>query len=145
MDSKLVPLMIVLTAVLLAAIAYPFYTFWRDRRRVAWNVVNAAFVLKTASPDLRRELDGSVQTLLPTHRMSPEAFAHAEPEVRLAMYSIAMQRMGLQPPGTGRPFYALSSPFLARSARNHILFVRCLVESEQRVSLEELDRPSLST
>lgn len=111
MDSKLVPLMIALTAVLVAAIANPFYTFWRDRRRVAWNVVNAAFVLKTASPDLRRELDGSVQTLLPTQRMGPESIAHAQPEVNLAMYSIAMQRMGLQPPGTGDPSIACPVPF----------------------------------
>ena len=139
MEASLVPVMIVLTAILLPAVAYPFYAFWRARRNVAWNVVNAAFILQHASADLRRELDAEVQSLLPTQGLRPESFARAAPEVRLAMYSMAMQRKGVQPPGSGKPFYPLSSPYLARSAKKHILMVRFLVEAEHRVSLKELD------
>jgi hypothetical protein len=139
MEANLVPLMILLTAILLPAVASPFYAFWRARRNVAWNVVNAAFVLQHASRDLRRELDAEIQSLLPTHGLRPESFARAGPAVRLAMYSMAMQRQGVQPPGSGKPFYPLSSPYLARSAKKHILMVRFLVEAEHRVSLKELD------
>lgn len=131
--------MVVLTAILLPAVAYPFYAFWRARRNVAWNVVNAAFVLQNAGPDLRRELDSEVQSLLPSHGLRPDSFPRAAPEVRLAMYSIAMQRRGVQAPGTGKPFYPLSSPHLARSAGKHILMVRFLVEAEHGVSLKELE------
>jgi hypothetical protein len=139
MDFKLIPLMIVLTAVMLPAIGYPFFAFWRAKRRIAWNVVNAAFILQNATPDLRRGLDAEVQSLLPTYGLRPESFARAAPEVRLAMYSMAMQRQGVQPPGSGKPFHPMSSPYLARSAKKHIVMVRFLVEAEHRVSLKELD------
>ncbi len=139
MEASLVPIMLVLTAILLPAVAYPFYAFWRARRNVAWNVVNAAFILQHASADLRRTLDAEVQSLLPIHGLRPESFARAAPEVRLAMYSIAMQRQGVQPPDSGKPFFPLSSPYLARSAKKHILMVRILVEAEHRASLRDLD------
>jgi hypothetical protein len=77
--------------------------------------------------------------------MTPESFARAAPEVRLAMYSIAMQRRGIQPPGPARHFYPLSSPYLARSAKKHIRYVRFLVESEQALRLEVLDEGSTPT
>lgn len=144
MDATLVPIMIVLTAILLPAVAYPFYAFWRARRNVAWNVVNAAFILQHATADLRRTLDAEVQSLLPIHGLRPESFVNAAPEVRLAMYSIAMQRQGVQPPGSGKPFCRLSSPYLARSAKQHISMVRFLVETEHRVSLKDLDGVSPS-
>ena len=144
MDAKLIPFMILLTAILLPAVAYPFYSFWRARRRAAWNLVNAALVLQTAEPELRQALDAEVQSLLPAHRLTPQAFTRAAPEIRLALYAMAMQRKGVRPPGAGRPFYPLSSPYLARSARTHIPFVRIVVESEHKVRLTELDRISVS-
>lgn len=145
MDATLIPLMILLTVILLPAVAYPFYAFWRARRNVAWNVVNAALVIQTAGPDLRQALEAEVQSLLPAHQMTREAFARATPEVRLAMYSIAMQRRGIEPPGPARHFYPLSSPYLARSAKKHVRYVRFLVESERALRLEVLDeRPTPS-
>jgi hypothetical protein len=140
MDAKLIPIMLLLTVVLLPAVAYPFYAFWRARRRVAWNVVNAALILQTATPEQRRALDAEVRSLLPALRLTPERFAGAAPEIRLALYAMAMQRKGLQPPGSGRPFYPLNSPHLARSAKGHIPYVRIYVESEHKLTLTELDR-----
>lgn len=145
MDATLIPLMILLTVILLPAVGYPFYAFWRARRNVAWNVVNAALVMRTAGPDLRQALEAEVQSLLPAHRMTRESFAHAPPEVRLAMYALAMQGRGIQPPGPARRFYPLSSPHLARSAQKHIRYVRFLVESEQALRLEVLDERSTPT
>lgn len=137
--------MIALKAVLLLGIAYPFYSFWRSKRQVAWNVVNAALVLQGASPDLLKELDSEVKALLPVHRLNPKSFAGLAPEVRLALYSIAMQRRGIQPEGSGEQLRSLSSPFLARSAKTQIQMVRYQVESNRKVRLTELDGLSTSS
>lgn len=141
MDAKLIPIMILMTAILLVAVGYPFYAFWSARRKVAWNVVNAALILQTCTREERQALDAEVQALLPSQRLTPERFAQVPNEVRLALYSMAMQRRGMRPPGSGKPLYPLTSPYLARSAKKHIPFVRISVESEHRLSLTELDGP----
>jgi hypothetical protein len=142
MNPSIIPLMIALTALLIVGLAYVVYTFWRFKHVVASNVVNAALVVQTASPELRREIDTAIEAILPAHRLNPESFARLSPEVRFALYSIALRRMGIRPPGSDKPFYPLSSPQLARSAGTQILFVRTQVESEHKVKLTELDPPA---
>lgn len=142
MDAKLIPSMILLTVILLPAVAYPFFAFWRARRRVAWNVVNAALILHSSGREELQTLDAEVQALLSEQRLTPGCLAGMPTEVRLALYSMAMQRLGMKPPGSGKPLYPLSSPSLARSAKTHIPLVRIFVESEHKLTLTELDRIS---
>jgi hypothetical protein len=142
MNPSIIPLMIALTALLIVGLAYVVYTFWRFKNAVASNVVNAALVVQTAPPELRREIDTALEAILPAHRLSPESFARLSPEVRFALYSIALRRKGIHPPGSDKPFYPLSSPQLARSAGTQISFMRHQVESEHKVKLTELDPPA---
>lgn len=142
MDAKIIPLMAALSVLLIAGMGYVFYTSWRSLQRIAWNVVNAVLVLKDASPDLVREIDSAVEAVLPELGMTPDSLQRLAPAVRYAVYSIAMQRGGIQPPNALKPFYPLSSPYIARAAKNQIRMVRYDVESEQKVRLTELDQVS---
>lgn len=139
MDGRIIPLMIAMTAVLILGMGYVAYTTWRSLQAIAWNVVNAAFVLEKANPNLRRRLDAAAEGLLPEFRMVPGSLGKLAPEVRLGLYAIAMQREGMQPSGSGRGFSKMSDPHLARSAKRQIRFVRYLVESEHKLRLTELD------
>lgn len=142
MDDKLVPFMAALFALLLLGVGYAGFAYWRTRRGVAWNVVNAALALRTLDAEQRRTLDRAVMDALPGFRMSPQAFEQALPVVRLALYSIVMQRLGIAAPDPARPFRPLASPQLARSVGSHLRVARFHAETAHGVQLSELDAAS---
>lgn len=128
-----------LTVFTLAGVAYATWTFWSARRAVAWNVVNAALTLRQMTPAQVAALEQAVLDMLPGTSLSPKAFHSAQPAVRLAYLSMAMHRQGVAPFDAARPFKALQSPNLARSARGHIVAVRTLAELKHGITLTELD------
>ncbi len=142
MDDKLVPLMVALTLVLLAAVAYAWGAFWRTRRNVARNVVHAALTRRHLDAAQRAEVDRVARELLTGMRVKPEAFGAQPPVVRFALDAMAMRQLGIQPVGLSQPFSVLESPYLARSARQHIRVVRFHAENAHGVTLSELDAPA---
>ncbi len=142
MDDKLVPLMVLLLAVFLAWVLYSGFAFWRRRRVIAWNVVQAALTRRHLAPEQMAEVDGAVREVLADLRMTPAALARAPVAVRFAVDSMAMHRLGMVPFGNVRPFGPLRSPHLARSVAQHIRVVRFRVENRHNLRLTELDTPS---
>lgn len=142
MDEKLVPFMVLLSAVLLVAVVTSGVAFWRRRRNIARNVVHAALTQRALDAAQRTEVDSAALELLAGLRVKPDAFASQPPVVQFALKSMAMRRLGIAPVGLSRPFSALDSPYLARSVRQHIRVVRFHVENAHGVSLTELDLPA---
>lgn len=139
MDDKLIPMMIWMLVIVLAGAGYAAFSFWKSRRGVAWNVANAALTLRTLNAGQRAAVEQSVSELLPGIRMEPSTFQAAPPAVRLAVYSMAMQRQGVPPYDAAHPFRPLGSPHLARSAGKHIDTVKILVELKHGINLTELE------
>jgi hypothetical protein len=139
MDAKLVPFMVGLTLLVLVGTGYAVYSFWRGRRIVAWNVVNAALTMRSLDAGRQRQVEQAAHDLLPGYRMTEEAFRSLAPAVRYALYSMAFREMGIAPVEASQPFRKLDSPYLARSSTEHIRFVRILMEGQHGVSLTELD------
>jgi hypothetical protein len=139
MDDLLVPWMTGLTVLLLGGTAYAFGSFWRARRAVAWNVVNAALTLRSMPPEQVQALEQAVLDMLPGTSFGPKAFQNATPVVRLAFLSMAMHKQGVPPFDADRPFRPINSPHLARSATSHVVAVKTLVELKHGVRLTELE------
>jgi hypothetical protein len=139
MDESLVPMMAGLMVLLLGGTGYAFWTFWRARRAVAWNVVNAALTLRGMAPEQVQALEQAVLDMLPGTSFGPKAFQNATPVVRLAFLSMAMHKQGVPPFDPDRPFRLLNSPHLARSATSHVVAVKTLVELKHGVRLTELE------
>ena len=144
MDDKLVPFMALLSAVLLVAVLYSGFAFWRRRRNVARNVVHAALTQRQLDAAQRAEVDRVALELLAGLRVRPDAFASQPPVVQFALKAMAMRQLGILPVGLSRPFSALGSPYLARSVRQHIRVVRFHAENAHGVTLSELDAPAAS-
>jgi len=141
MDDKLVPFMAVLMLALLAGVAYAVFAYWRARRAVAWNIVNAALTWRGLSAGDMRSVEQAVIGMLPGMRMQAQSFHEAGPEIRYALLSMAMHRLGTEPFDKARPFHRLNSPNLARSVGNHIRVVRFRAEMKYGLELKELDAP----
>ena len=142
MDDKLVPLMVLLSAVLLVAMLISGFAFWRRRRNVARNVVHAALTQRQLDAAQRAEVDRVALELLAGLRVRADAFASQPPVVHFALKAMAMRRLGILPAGLPRPFSALDSPYLARSVQQHIRVVRFHAENAHGVTLSELDAPA---
>lgn len=104
-----------------------------------WNVVNAAPILRTPTPEQRRKLDAEGCSLRLAQPLSlyevrrRGAGGQAGPE---APHTHAA--LSVRPPGAGKPFCPVRNPYLARSAKGLSAFVRILVESEPRLRLSGL-------
>jgi len=142
MDDKLVPFMVALLVLLLAWGVVSMVSFWRTRRALAWNVVHAAWTRRQLSAAQVEAVDAAGQELLAALRMNPQTFASAPAAVRFALDAMAMQKLGIAPSGTPRPFGVVHNPQLARSVAQHIRVVRFHVENQHGVRLTELDEPS---
>lgn len=141
MDNKLVPLMGMFLALFLGWVAYAGFSYWRTRRAIAWNVVQAALTRRHLSAEQAIAVDGAVRQLVMSLGMKPETFASAPAVVKCALDAMAMHRLGVPPVGAARPFSPMRSPHLARSVGQHIRVVRFQVENRHAVRLTELDGP----
>ena len=142
MSDPLLALMTLLTVALVAASAYASWGLWRSRRHVAWNVVNAALVLRQLPPDAVAQIEQAVNATLVAGR-SPAAQSQAtlqdfEPAVRLAFCAIELHKRGIATPDAAQPFRPMGSAHLARSAAQHIRVVRFRAELQHGVDLTEL-------
>ena len=142
MSDPLLALMTLLTVALVATSAYAGWGLWRSRRKVAWNVVNAALVLRQLPPAAVAEIEQAANATLVAGR-SPAARTQAtlqdfEPAVRLAFCAIKLHKRGFAAPDAAQPFRKMASAHLARSAAQHIRVVRLPAELQHRVDLTEL-------
>jgi hypothetical protein len=139
LDAHLVPFMIGMLAALMVGMGYVSFSAWRSQRAVALNVVNAALTLWHLSPDQAALFQQGLAATLQSLHMTPETPERAGPGVKLAVYAESMRRQQIAPHGTDRPFKALRSPLLARSAAAQIKFARIQAEMTHSVALTELD------
>ncbi len=142
MSDPLLALMALLTVALVATSAYAGWGLWKSRRTVAWNVVNAALVLRQLPPAAVAEIEQAVNATLVAGR-SPAAKTQArlqdfEPVVRLAFCAIELHKRGVAAPDATQPFRKMGSAHLARSAAQHIRVVRFQAELQHGVELTEL-------
>lgn len=142
MDDKLVPFMVLLSAVLVALVAGSVFRFWRIRRNVARNVVHAALTRRGLDAAQCAQVDQLGRELLVALRVKPESFTSQPPVVHFALQSMAMRQLGITPVGLAGPFSRLDSPYLARSVGQHIRVVRFHAENTHGVQLTELDPPT---